>query len=158
MWHVLKNSQTIEGISSFQSFSFESTHFSLYVFAKRVQIFHIFFTYKFQFFYFSLHTCTMGGKNYSTSKKFERNLYMLSLYTKIISFLAKSWYKKTCGALKLTRYIQTWVNDHIWITTNCLQRPLFWYHNFNFHNVKLPLNNDHLSTMATNFESLGWSL
>jgi len=83
---------------------------------------------------------------------------MLSLYTKIISFLAKSWYQKTCGALKLTRYSHTWANYHLWITTTCLQRPLFWYHNFNFHNVKLPLNNDHLLTMATNLGSRGWSL
>jgi len=27
-----------------------------------------------------------------------------------------------------------------------------------FHNIKLPLNNDHLSTTATNFGSRGWSL
>ncbi len=56
------------------------------------------------------------------------------------------------------KYSQTWVNDHLWITTTCLQRPLFWGLNFNFHNVNLPLNNDHLSTTATNFGSRGCSL
>jgi len=55
-------------------------------------------------------------------------------------------------------YSQTWVNDHLRIATTCLQRPQFWGPNFNFHNIKLPLNNDHLSTMATNFGSQGWSL
>jgi len=55
-------------------------------------------------------------------------------------------------------YSQTWVNDHLWITTTCLQRPLFRGHNFNFHNVKLLLNNDHLSTTAPNFGSRGWWL
>jgi len=55
-------------------------------------------------------------------------------------------------------YSQTWVNDHLRITTTCLQQPQFWGPNFNFHNIKLPLNNDHLSTTATNFGSQGWSL
>ncbi len=40
-------------------------------------------------------------------------------------------------------YSQSWVNDHLRITTTCLQRPLFWGPDFNFHNIKLPLNNDH---------------
>jgi len=44
------------------------------------------------------------------------------------------------------------------ITTTCLQRPEFWGPNFNFHNIKPPLNNGHLSTTATNFEFQGWSL
>jgi len=30
--------------------------------------------------------------------------------------------------------------------------------NFNFHNIKLPMNNAQLSTTATNFGSQGWSL
>jgi len=55
-------------------------------------------------------------------------------------------------------YSQTWVNDHLRIATTCLQRPQFWGPNFNFHNTKQPLNNDHLSTTATNFGSQGWSL
>jgi hypothetical protein len=57
-----------------------------------------------------------------------------------------------------TKYSQTWVNAHLRITTTCLQRPLFRGPNFNFHNIKLPLNNDPLPTTATNFGSLGWSL
>jgi hypothetical protein len=56
------------------------------------------------------------------------------------------------------KYSQTWVNDHLRITTTCMQRPLFLGPNFNFHNIKLALNNDHLSTTATNFGSRGWSL
>ncbi len=57
-----------------------------------------------------------------------------------------------------SNYSQTWVNDHLQITTTCLQWPLFCGPNFNFHNIKLLLNNDHLSTTATNFWSWGWSL
>jgi len=56
------------------------------------------------------------------------------------------------------KYSQTWVNDHLRITTTCLKRLQFWGPNFNFHNTKLPLNNDHLSTTATNFGSQGWLL
>ncbi len=41
--------------------------------------------------------------------------------------------------------------------TSGLQR-LFYGPNFNFYNAKLPLNNDHLPTTATNFWSRGWSL
>ncbi len=52
---------------------------------------------------------------------------------------------------KINNYSQTWVNDHLRITTTCLQRPLFRGSNFNVHNIKLPLNNDHLSTTAKNF-------
>jgi len=55
-------------------------------------------------------------------------------------------------------YSQTWVNDHLQITTTCLQRPLFWGPDFNFHYKKLPLNNNHLSTTATHFGSRRWSL
>ncbi len=55
-------------------------------------------------------------------------------------------------------FSQIWVNDHHRITTTCLQRPQFWGPNFNFHNTKLPLHNDHLSKMATNFWSQGWLL
>jgi len=50
------------------------------------------------------------------------------------------------------------VNDHLWITNTCLQRPQFWGPNFNFHNIELPLNNYHLSTTATNFKPQGRSL
>ena len=55
-------------------------------------------------------------------------------------------------------YSQTWVNDHLWTTTTCLQRPPFWGPIFTFYNIKLPLNNDHLSITATNLGSRGWSL
>ncbi len=37
------------------------------------------------------------------------------------------------------------------LTTTCLQRPLFWSPIFNLCNIKLPLNNDHLSTTAKTF-------
>ncbi len=53
---------------------------------------------------------------------------------------------------------QTWANDHLPMTTTSLQRPPFWCPNFSFYNIKLPLNNDHLSTMVTNLGSRGWSL
>jgi len=58
----------------------------------------------------------------------------------------------------LSIHSHTWVNDHLRITTTWKQRPLFRGPDFNFHNIKLLLNNDHLSTTATNFESRGWSL
>ena len=32
--------------------------------------------------------------------------------------------------------------------TSCLQRPLFWGPIFSFHNIKLPLKNDHLSKVT----------
>ncbi len=38
------------------------------------------------------------------------------------------------------------------------KRPPFWSPNFDLHNINLLLNNDHLSTTATNFGSQGWSL
>ena len=44
------------------------------------------------------------------------------------------------------------------ITTTCLQRPPFLGPIFTLCNLKLPLNNDYLSTTATNLGSLGWSL
>ena len=40
----------------------------------------------------------------------------------------------------------------------CLQRPPFWGPIFTFCNIKLPLNNDHLSTTAWSLGSRGWSL
>ena len=56
-------------------------------------------------------------------------------------------------------YSQTWANDHLRITTTCLQRPLFLGLNINVYNsVKLPLNYDHLSTTVTILGSRGWSL
>jgi len=61
--------------------------------------------------------------------------------------------------LSKVEYSQTWVNDHLRITTTtCLQRPQFLGPNFNFYNIKLPLNNDHLSITATNYGSRGGSL
>jgi len=79
--------------------------------------------------------------------------YCIHLVIVIMCSLVKSDHIK-----RILLYSQTWVNDHLWITTTCLQQPLFWGPNFNFHNVKLPLSNDHLSTTATNFGSRGWSL
>ena len=61
-------------------------------------------------------------------------------------------------SLAILKYSQTWVNDHLRIATTCLQRPLFWSPNLRLHNINLPLNNDHLSTTATNLGSRGWSL
>ena len=57
----------------------------------------------------------------------------------------------------VSKYSQTWANDHLRITTTCVQRPLFWGPIFTFYSIKLPLNNDHLSTTATIFGSRGWS-
>ncbi len=48
-----------------------------------------------------------------------------------------------------SQYSQTWVNDHIRITTNCLQRPPFLGSLCNNHYKKLPLDNDHLTTTTT---------
>jgi hypothetical protein len=59
---------------------------------------------------------------------------------------------------KVRNYCQTWTNDHLWITTTCLQRPLFLGPDFNVYSIDLPLNNDHLSTTATILGSRGWSL
>ena len=55
-------------------------------------------------------------------------------------------------------YSQTWDNDHLRITTTCLQRSPFGGPIVTFYNTKLPLNNDHLSTTATNLGPRGWSL
>ena len=52
-------------------------------------------------------------------------------------------------------YTQTWVNDLLWAATTCLHRPLLCGPMFNFYNLQLPLNNDHLSTTATNVGSRG---
>jgi len=60
--------------------------------------------------------------------------------------------------LFLNQYDQTWVNDHLRITTPCLSRPSFWGPNLIFCNIKLPLNINQLSTAITNFGSRGWSL
>jgi len=50
-------------------------------------------------------------------------------------------------------YSQTWANDHLRIVTTLFGSP-----NFNSYNMKLPLNNDHLSIMATKQGFRGWSL
>ncbi len=55
-------------------------------------------------------------------------------------------------------YSQTWVNDHFRIMTTCLQQPPFWGPSFNFYNIKLSVNSDHLSTTASNLGSRRWSL
>ena len=44
------------------------------------------------------------------------------------------------------------------LTTTCLQRPPFLGPIFTFCDIELPLNNDHLSTTATNLGFRGWSL
>ncbi len=51
----------------------------------------------------------------------------------------------------LCKYGQTWANDHLRIATTCLQPPRFWGPILSCYNMKLPPNNDHLSTTATNF-------
>ena len=63
------------------------------------------------------------------------------------------------GLEKNVEYCQTWANDNLRITTTCcLQRPIFLGPFFNFYNTELLLNNDHLSTTATNLGYRGWSL
>ncbi len=49
-------------------------------------------------------------------------------------------------------------NDHLRIATTFLQRPLFWSPIFCFYETNISLNNNHLSTTATNLGSQGWSL
>ena len=44
------------------------------------------------------------------------------------------------------------------LTITCLLRPPFRGPIFNFYNIKLPLDNDHLSTTDTTFGSQRWSL
>ncbi len=48
----------------------------------------------------------------------------------------------------LKGWSQTWDNDHLRIATTWPQRPPFWSPNVGLYNIKLPLNNDHLSTTA----------
>jgi len=67
------------------------------------------------------------------------------------NFLKGNWRKKKYSQSQL-------LNDHLPKTTTCLQRPLFWGPNFNFHNIKLPLINEHLSREAKKFGSQGWSI
>ena len=55
-------------------------------------------------------------------------------------------------------YSQTCASDHLLITTICLQRPPFCGPVFILYSIKLPLNNDHMSTTATNLGSQVWSL
>ncbi len=56
-----------------------------------------------------------------------------------------------------SKYSLTRANDHLRITTTCLQRPLYSIHS-KFSRHKLLLNNDYLSTTTTNLGSQGWSL
>jgi len=49
------------------------------------------------------------------------------------------------------RYSQTWVNDHLWIATTCLQRPPFWKSQFEMLLLKWSLTNYHLSTTTITF-------
>ncbi len=65
-------------------------------------------------------------------------------------------------ALNIWFYSQTWANIHLQIATTCLQRPPFLGHISNFYSIRLPLNNDHLSTTTTNLGydciSKNWTL
>ena len=104
-----------------------------------------------------------------------KSFYLIPTAIKILEAMAKSffeidlklkWSKLTMSLLKRfvmkqlfgstkSKYSQIWFNDNLRITTTCLQRPQFWGSNFNFYNTKLPLNNDHLSTTATNLGPKG---
>ena len=53
------------------------------------------------------------------------------------------------------KYVQIFKPEQ---TTTCLQRPPFLGFIFTFYKIKLPQNNDHLSTTTTNIGSPGWSL
>ncbi len=44
------------------------------------------------------------------------------------------------------------------LTTNCLQRPLFWGSFSSVSSLTVPLNNDPLPTTATILGTRGWSL
>ena len=61
-----------------------------------------------------------------------------------------------CGCCTLQAWLnsQTWANDHLWIATTCPLRPLFWGFILDFNSIKVPLNNDHLSTTNTILGSL----
>ncbi len=105
------------------------------------------------------------------SLQFGQIYYLSSSFSSIANFgLWESWWvgfflfnrwrrrNKFVSTSNHFKYSQTCVNDHLPITTTCQQRPQFGCPIFNFYNKKLPLNNDHLSTTATSFESRGWSL
>jgi len=74
-----------------------------------------------------------------------------------LHFACNFWFVQCFVLLLLVQTSQTWANDHLWIMIICLLRLLFWGPNFNVFNIKLSLNNDHLSTTATNF-GYQWSL
>ncbi len=70
----------------------------------------------------------------------------------IYIFLLKTFFLQNIDiSFSFWNYSQTSVNDHVRTTTTCLQRLFVWGPNFNFCNF----NNDHLSTKATNFGSVG---
>ncbi len=95
---------------------------------------------------------------YVMDKKWiKTNSKIFEVHVKFLVYFLTA-YCNNISNIWFTKYSQTWVNDRLRITTTCLHRPLFWDPNFYFHNIKLHLNNDHLSTTATNFGSRGWSL
>ncbi len=48
--------------------------------------------------------------------------------------------------------------DNSNLTTPCLLKPRFWGRIFYFGNLKVVVNNDHLSATTTNLGFRGWSL
>jgi len=101
----------------------------------------------------AIHFVYIHDYSFSMTAKGERKKFFFrkkyNTWRKIFFLMYKKLY---------LQYSQTWVNNHLRIMTTCLERPLFWGLDFNFHYKKLPLNNNHQSTTATNFGSRGWSL
>ena len=55
-------------------------------------------------------------------------------------------------------YIATCNKDHLYTKTTCPKCPLLYYPQCQLYYTTTPLYRDHLSTVATYFWSLGWSL
>ena len=61
----------------------------------------------------------------------------------------KLFYVILYAKIKKSRDSQTWPKDPLSIATTCQQRPLFCCTFYYVYSTKIPLNNDHLSEMAT---------
>ena len=86
-------------------------------------------------------TSPVSTRQTSTSINVSRRSVSILPFEFDFEFLTKSNYR--------SNYSQTWASNHLWITTTCLQQPQCWGLFFNLYSIKLPLNNDHLSTTAT---------
>ena len=119
--------------------------------------------------YFSSFSSSDAKQNKKSAQKyFFRHTYVIRLRFTIVFHIQVFFTFDGRRTMKKTYvYFQDWItvkpefdnNDNLlWITTTSLQRPPFRVPIFTFYSITLPLNNDHLSTIATNSGSRGWSL